>query len=126
MLMQTDRATPRSVESLGQEFLSQTLLSWIRKWEQELELKLLAPEERDEFSISFDLDAFARADLLARSQAMSALVSARIFNPNEARSIGFGQPSYAGGEVFENPATSSAHAGGKLNADNANDPGVAE
>lgn len=120
MLMQVDRAQPRSIESIGQEFLSQALLPRLKSFEQELELKLLAPEERDQFAIEFNIDGFARADLLARAQALSATVSARILNPNEARQIGFGLPAYKGGDVFENFNTSSAHAGGALNAGNDN------
>ncbi|MHC4051491.1 phage portal protein [Bradyrhizobium sp. 25ACV] len=120
MLMQVDRAQPRSIESIGQEFLSQALLPRLKSFEQELELKLLTPEERDQFAIEFNIDGFARADLLARAQALSATVSARILNPNEARQIGFGLPAYEGGDVFENFNTSSAHAGGALNAQNDN------
>lgn len=115
LLAELDRSTPRSIESLGQEFLSQTLLPHLVKWEQELTLKLLTPEERDQFCIEFDVDGFARADLLARSQALSAAVAARILCPNEARALGFGLPAYDGGDVFENFNTSSAHAGGALN-----------
>ncbi|WP_283846319.1 phage portal protein [Bradyrhizobium sp. NAS80.1] len=120
MLMQVDRAQPRSIESIGQEFLSQALLPRLKSFEQELELKLLTPEERSQYAIEFNIDGFARADLLARAQALSATVSARILNPNEARQIGFGLPAYEGGDVFENFNTSSAHAGGALNAGNDN------
>ncbi|MCP2209442.1 phage portal protein [Bradyrhizobium diazoefficiens] len=120
MLMQVDRAQPRSIESIGQEFLSQALLPRLKSFEQELELKLLTPDERDQYAIEFNIDGFARADLLARAQALSATVSARILNPNEARQIGFGLPAYEGGDVFENFNTSSAHAGGALNAGNDN------
>ncbi|SFH83292.1 phage portal protein [Bradyrhizobium sp. cf659] len=115
MLMQVDRAQPRSIEAIGQEFLSQALLPRLKSFEQELELKLLTPEERKQYCIEFNVDGFARADLLARAQALSATVSARILNPNEARQLGFGYPAYEGGDVFENPNTSSAHQGGKLN-----------
>ena len=115
MLMELLSSTPRSIESLGQEFLTQALLPWLIRWEESLALKLLSEEERDQYEIAFDLDGFARADLLARCQALGAAVSARILCPNEARSIGFGLPSYEGGDVFENHNTSSAHAGGALN-----------
>lgn len=121
MLMQVDRAQPRSIELIGQEFLSQALLPRLKSFEQELELKLLTPEERDQYAIEFNIDGFARADLLARAQALSVTVSARILNPNEARQIGFGLPAYEGGDVFENFNTSSAHAGGALNTGGAND-----
>ncbi|WP_234680807.1 phage portal protein [Bradyrhizobium monzae] len=121
MLMEADRAMPRSIEALGQEFVTMTLLPWLKRWEQALELKLLAKEERGQFCIEFNLDAFARADLLARAQALSVAVAARILNPNEARSIGFGLPAYEGGDTFENPNTSSAHAGGALSANDNTD-----
>lgn len=120
MLMQVDRAQPGSIESIGQEFLSQALLPRLKAFEQELELKLLTPEERDQYCIEFNVDGFARADLLTRAQAMSTAVSSRVLNPNEARQMGFGLPAYEGGDVFENFNTSSAHAGGKLNS-NTND-----
>lgn len=118
LLMAQDRSVPRSIEALAQEFITLTLLPWLTRWKQELELKLLTPEERKIYCIEFDVDSFARADLLARSQALSAAVSARILNPNEARAIGFGLPAYDGGDVFENFNTSSAHAGGALNSGN--------
>jgi HK97 family phage portal protein len=120
MLMQVDRATPRSIESIGQEFLSQALLPRLKSFEQELELKLLTREERTQYCIEFNVDGFSRADLLARAQALSVAVSARILNPNEARDLGFGKPAYEGGDTFENPNTSSAHSGGALNAGNDN------
>lgn len=120
-LMQADRAAIRSTEAIGQEFLSEALLPKLKLFEQELELKLLTPEERGQYCIEFNVDGFARADLLARAQALSAAVSARILNPNEARQIGFGLPAYEGGDVFENFNTSSAHAGGALNAGGNND-----
>jgi HK97 family phage portal protein len=127
MLMETDRSTPRSIESLGQAFIEQSLMPHLIKWEQALELKLLSPEERDEYTIQFNLDGFARADLLARAQAVNLLISARATNPNEARSLYLGLPGYGPtGDVFENPNTSSAHAGGKLNAPTSDDSEVAQ
>lgn len=118
MLMELDRSTPRSIESIGQEFLSQALLPRLKSFEQELELKLLTPQERARYCIEFNVDGFARADLLTRAQAMSTAVSSRVLNPNEARQMGFGLPAYEGGDIFENFNTSSAHAGGALNAGN--------
>ncbi|TAI61924.1 phage portal protein [Bradyrhizobium sp. Leo170] len=122
LLYELETATPRSIESLGQEFLSQTLLPHLTRWEQELELKLLTPGERDQYCIEFNVDGFARADLLARSQALSAAVAARILNPNEARQIGFGYPAYEGGDVFENHNTSSAYVRGALNRTDNSEP----
>lgn len=110
MLAELERGTFRNVEQLGAEFLQYTLLSWVRRWEGELNLKLFRDDERGTFFVEFDTDSFARADMLARMNALSLAINARILNPNEARQIGFGFPGYAAGDKFENPNTTSPHA----------------
>jgi HK97 family phage portal protein len=107
MLAELERGTFRNVEQLGAEFLQYTLLSWIRRWEGELNLKLFTKEERGSYFVKFDTDTFAIADLLARMEALSVAVTSRMLNPNEARQIGFGLPGYTGGDKYENPNTSS-------------------
>lgn len=108
MLFELDRAAFKNTEQMGQEFLTYTLMSWIKRWEGEINLKLFTPEERKTHFAEFLTDDFARADLLARMEALSVAISARIINPNEARSM-MNKPSYPGGDKFENPNTTSPH-----------------
>ena len=107
MLSELERGTFRNVEQLGSEFLQYTLMSWIRRWEGELNLKLFGREERKSYFVEFDTDSFARADTLARIESLSVAITSRMLNPNEARQIGFGLPGYEGGDKYENPNTTS-------------------
>lgn len=114
MMSELERATFKNAEQLGSEFLTYTLLPWIRRWEGELNLKLFTEEERGTYSVEFDTDAIIRADMLARIESLSVAVSSRILNPNEARRMGFGLPGYKGGEEYVNPNTTSPHAQPRL------------
>ena len=107
LLFEMSRAAFRNTEQMGQEFLSLSLMSWIKRWEGEIRLKLFQPEERAGFYAEFLTDDFARADLAARMEAMGKAIAARILNPNEARAMN-NLPPYAGGEVFANPNTTSS------------------
>ena len=107
MLFEMDRATWSNVEQMGAEFLTYTLMVWIRRWENEIMLKLFTPEERKQYVAEFQTDQFARPDYLALIEALGKAVASRIFNPNDARAM-IGKPPYAGGEKYENPNTTTA------------------
>lgn len=116
LLMALEKNVARSIEALGQEFLSFTLLPHLIAQQQEFTLKLLTAEERAEgITVEYDTTHLVKADLLQRSQALAAAVSGRILTSNEARDLGWSVGPIAGGNVLENPWTSSAYAGGKLN-----------
>jgi HK97 family phage portal protein len=107
MLFEMDRATWSNVEQMGAEFLTYTLMVWIRRWENEIMLKLFTPEERKSYVAEFQTDQFARPDYLALIEALGKAVATRIINPNEARQM-IGKAPYAGGNAFENPNTTTA------------------
>jgi len=109
MLFEMGRATWSNSEQMGQEFLTYSLMIWVKRWEAEIRLKLFSPEERSIYIAEFLTDDFARADQAARMESYSKAIAARILNPNEARAAENRAP-YAGGEVFENPHTSTAEA----------------
>lgn len=104
--MDYGRATWSNAEAMGNQFLTFTLLAWIKKWEGEFALKLFTPREREQYFAEFDVDALLRADFDKRADGYQKLVAARVLNPNEARAFE-NLPPYAGGEKFENPNTSS-------------------
>jgi len=108
-LQNLDRATWSNLEETGQAFLSFTLLPWLRRWEGELRLKLIAPAERERFYPEFTVDGLARADLSKRSTSYASLIASRVLSPNEARAME-NRPPYAGGDTYENPNTSSGAA----------------
>jgi HK97 family phage portal protein len=107
MLFEMDRAIKSNAEQMGQEFVSYSLMSWIKRWEGEIRLKLFTPEERTTYTAEFLTDGFARADLASRMDSYGKAIAARILNPNEVRALENRAP-YTGGEKFENPNTTTA------------------
>lgn len=108
-LMDYGRATWGNSEEMGRQFLTYTLMPWIKRWEGEIRLKLFTREERDTFFAEFLVDDLLRADLSARMSAYATAIAARVINPNEARAAE-NRPPYAGGDAFVNPNTTAAPA----------------
>lgn len=107
MLFEMERAIKSNAEQMGQEFVTYSLMSWIKRWEGEIRLKLFSSDDRKRFVAEFLTDDFARADLASRMESYGKAIAARILNPNEARAAENRGP-YAGGEKFENPNTTTA------------------
>jgi HK97 family phage portal protein len=106
MLFEMDRATWSNSEQMNREFLVYSLLSWIRRWESEIALKLFSVDERKTYLAKFKTDHFVRPDYLALIEALGKAVAARIINPNEARAE-IDKAPYTGGDTFENPNTTT-------------------
>jgi HK97 family phage portal protein len=102
MLFEMDRATWSNMEQAGREFLIYCLEPWLRVLETSLARSLLTREERKRYRILLDRDDLTRADLTARATAISSLISAKVLNPNEARSW-LDLAPYDGGNEYGNP-----------------------
>jgi HK97 family phage portal protein len=115
LLFEMGRATWGNAEELGANFVTFTLMRWLKAWQGEIRLKLFTAKQREEFFAEFLVDDLLKADIAARSTAYSQLVAARVLNPNEVRARE-NLPPYAGGAEFVNPnTTSSAPDGAKEN-----------
>ena len=112
LLQELERATHNNAESMGQQFLSLTLLPWLKLWEGAIRRSLLTPEERREYHAEFLADDLARADLAARFEAYAKAVTNGILNPNEVRAAENRAP-YPGGDQFRLP----------MNTEDASKPG---
>lgn len=104
LLYELSRNTWATNEAQAREFLTWTVLPWIRALESALNRALLTDEERGEYRIAFDLDDTSQAALGARASAISTLIMAKVLNANEAREW-LGMEPRTGGDVFENPNT---------------------
>lgn len=62
MLGDLTKATEVNIEHLFLEFVTTTLMPWIARWEQELNLKLFTPRERTRYRTFYNLASFFRAD----------------------------------------------------------------
>ncbi len=66
MLHELDRATFANSEVQGLDFVKWTISTWMRRWEQEINFKLLTEPEREDFFVEFLSDALLRGDTAAR------------------------------------------------------------
>jgi HK97 family phage portal protein len=87
------------------------LQRWLTKWEQECDAKLLSESERENSThyFKFNVAALKRTDLETTINSFGNAISSRIMNPNEAREK-LDMNSYEGGDLFENPYTTSGAA----------------
>ena len=89
-----DSQTYSNSESAGQHFVQFTLMPWLRRVEDAFSTLL----PRSQF-VRFDVDAFLRANTLARLQAYQIAVMTGIRTPNECRAAEGLEP-YKGGDEF--------------------------
>jgi HK97 family phage portal protein len=108
LLYEMGEAKWANVSQAADDFVRFSLLTWLRRWERQY-LKLLTPEERSQYVIEFLVDDFLRADTTARATAYGALRSAGVMTANECRARE-NLPPLPGGDILENPNTSSPHA----------------
>lgn len=114
MLFDYDRATWSNSEQMGKEFLTYTLEPWLRSLETALGRALFSREDRKRYRVNFDRDDLTRADLTSRATAISSLVSAKVINPNEARTWLLELAPYAGGDEYGNPHINPNEVSSKL------------
>jgi HK97 family phage portal protein len=108
-LMDYGRATWGNSEEMGRQFLTYTLMPWIKRWEGECRLKLFSGDERETYFAEFLIDDLLRADFATRMEGYGKAIASRILSPNEARAAENRGP-YPGGNVFENPNTTTGAA----------------
>lgn len=107
MLYELGRATWSNSEEMGADFVAYSLLSWIKRWEGEIRLKLLTAEERKTITIEFNIDGFTRADLAARSAALTQACGGPWATVNEARALDNRPPIDGGDELRPAPGATS-------------------
>lgn len=112
MLFELTRNTWGNSEQQAKEFISYTLIPWLRVLEGAFNRALLSDSERGEYRFAFDVDDTSQADLTARATAINSLISSRVLNPNEARDW-LGMPPREGGDEFANPAIDTAKPAGE-------------
>jgi HK97 family phage portal protein len=97
-----ERATWSNAEVAGQQFLSFSLLPWLKLWEGALRRALLTPEERRDHYFEFLVDDLVRADIAARFEAYSKAVTNGFMAINEVRASE-NRPPMAGGDELRVP-----------------------
>lgn len=87
MLAELTHATFSNIEHQSIEFVIHTLRPWLIRWEQEIKLKLLTPNERKRYYAEHLVDALLRGDMASRNAALATQRQNGIINANEWRAI---------------------------------------
>jgi len=106
MIYDLGRATWSNSEQMNAEFLTYTLMPWIKIWEAAYTRVLLRDDERDSHSIEFVVDGLLRPDTATRASAYQVFRSAGIMTANEIRKLE-NLPPLPGGDDLTNPYTQS-------------------
>ena len=85
--MDNDKATYNNTELQGIEFLVYSLRSWLKRWESEMDLKLLTTAEQKDHKFKFNINALLRADSQSRSVFYRTMLDMGVFNINEVRRL---------------------------------------
>lgn len=85
LLSEMSRVTHANAESLGRQFLSLTLLPYLRLWTETIARDLLSEDEQDEFYAEFTTNALEMADLSARVDAYVKSIAGGLMTADEAR-----------------------------------------
>jgi HK97 family phage portal protein len=87
MVADLERATFSNIEQMSLEFVTYTLMPWLRRWETSIERWLLTPGERERLFVRFNVDGLLRADSDGRSKIYSVFLQNGVMNRNEARAL---------------------------------------
>ncbi|KQM35097.1 hypothetical protein ASF03_02285 [Rhizobium sp. Leaf68] len=106
LLMDYSRQTWANAETGGQQFLTYSLSPWLSRWESEVTLKLIAPEDRAQIYVEHLTDALLKSDFASRATAYSAYRAAGVLTANEVRA-GLNLAPLPDGNVLQNPYTTT-------------------
>lgn len=82
-----DQAKYANIEQQNIEFVTDSLMPWFVRWEQELERKLLTKKERQKYFIRFKVNGFLRGDATSRKDFYQSGITNGWLTRNEAREL---------------------------------------
>jgi HK97 family phage portal protein len=80
-----DKATFSNIEQQALEFVVDTMMPWLVRWELNISAQLIDPAERDELFMEFLVEGLLRGDSKARSEFYKSAIFAGWMNRNEPR-----------------------------------------
>lgn len=97
-----ERATFSNIEEQAIEYVTDTLQSWLVRWEQQINKDLLAPGERKQYFVEHLLDAKLRGKTLERMQSYQLGIQNGIYSPNDVLAMENRNP-FEGGDLHLQP-----------------------
>ena len=84
MIGDLERSTNNNIEHQSIEFITQSLLPWIVRWEEALKYAFLDPDD-DDLCLSFPTMALSRGDMESRAEYINTSIMNGTLTPNEGR-----------------------------------------
>lgn len=82
-----DQAKWANIEQQSIDFVTDTMLPWLKRWEQRLNSTLLLDAEQEDLFFEFNVDGLLRGDSAARSAYYEKALKNRWLYPNEVREL---------------------------------------
>ena len=101
LFMISDTKAPgTNLEQQSLNYVKFCLLPWARRWEEELERKLLLASERLSYRIKFDFSSLLRGDSASMANFYSQMLTMQVLLPNEVREVlGYDERPDGGGNM---------------------------
>lgn len=80
-----ENATFSNIEHQGLEFVTDSLVPWLVRWEQAIKRDLLTPAQRKRYFAEFLVDGIMRGDSAARAAYYNSMWNMGAMSPNEIR-----------------------------------------
>lgn len=87
MLKDLEKATFSNIESQGIEFVTYTLMPWLKTWESEANYKMFGVEGRRKFFTEFVANALLRGDSKTRFEGYRVAINSGWISRNEVRQL---------------------------------------
>jgi HK97 family phage portal protein len=102
-LQSLDRSTNNNIEHQGIEFVTDTMMPRLARWETELDDKLFSDADRGRRYTKFNVNALMRGDMAGRSTWYKDMIQHGVLSPNEVRNLEDTNPR-DGGDAYLTPA----------------------
>ncbi|HDU8566874.1 TPA: phage portal protein [Morganella morganii] len=102
MIQNTDRATFNNIENLGIGFINYSLVPYLTRIEQRINVGLVKPSKQGVFYAKFNTGALLRGDMKSRFDAYATGINWGIYSPNECRELEELNPR-DGGDIWLTP-----------------------
>ncbi|EPK7688231.1 TPA: phage portal protein [Serratia marcescens] len=102
MVQNTDRATFNNIENLGIGFINYSLVPYLTRIEQRINVGLVKPASQGRFYAKFNAGALLRGDMKSRFEAYATGINWGIYSPNECRDLEELNPR-EGGDIYLTP-----------------------
>lgn len=102
MVQNTDRATFSNIENLGIGFINYSLVPYMTRIEQRINVGLVKESKQGTYYAKFNAGALLRGDMKSRFESYSTGINWGIYSPNDCRELEDMNPR-SGGDIYLTP-----------------------